>query len=411
VKRRTVVALALYHLFVAFIQMGFLFHRSANPVVHHWSWVSLGLFTVTGLPHALPWALRFSWRRLGPRGFAFSLAPLVAGALALWIVGSWHYYWTRTREFDPFLQVPPENFKEAEPDAIRVLTLGGSTTECGELPAEARYPRVLERVLRERHPGIPIQVLNAGKPGYTSKHSLIAYATYYRAWQPDIVVVMHTANDIYRSFSPPRHSLGRRYNQHYSHYYGAAGDAANPPSFERHLLRRLHLDFDAIWYDSVRTKLVDYGLDRYSSFREHRNHLGELLDQAAGDGAALVVVSEPFLYKPNLSPDELAHLHMGYTLCRDAGNWWKIRYPSHRSLELAMRAFNASARDIARSRDATFADAEANVEKSLKSFVDDVHYTPDGAASVARVVADAVTGSGEIARRAARRGLVSAAAP
>ncbi len=400
------VAVLAYYVTFAFFHAGFLFHRSSDPVVYEWSAGQLALVAWLSLGYLVPPLLMRMWRRLGRRRFLLAFTPLVLLLASGYGVLFVRHYFFKVHQFDPYLQVPPEDFPDearADGEALRILTLGGSTTECGELPAQARYPRVLEAKLREHYPALPLEVLNAGKPGYTSKHSLSIYTTYYHEWQPDVIVVMHAANDIYRSFSPERYSLGRRYNRHYSHYYGSSANGANPPTLMRSLIRRMPGQINKTWYSTLRTKLVDYDLDRYNSLREFDKHLRKLVEVATNDGAAMVFVTQPYLYHGAMSRREEERLFLGYELCRDHGNLWKIRHPSPRSLRTAMDGFNRTTREIARETGSVLADLEPALEKTLESFVDDVHYTEKGSRAVAGFVASTMIAADLLPRVARRR--------
>ena len=68
-------------------------------------------------------------------------------------------------------------------------------------PPRAGASRHATRNTVKKHAGLILYYLiyafvYAGMDWYTTKHSLINYVTYYRDWQPDVVVVMHAINDL-----------------------------------------------------------------------------------------------------------------------------------------------------------------------------------------------------------------------
>jgi hypothetical protein len=83
---------------------------------------------------------------------------------------------------------------------FRVLCLGGSTTFAPQLADTEAWPSRLEQVLRERHPGRAIEVVNGGADAYTSAESLIDLELNGLDLEPDLVVVLHGINDLRASW-------------------------------------------------------------------------------------------------------------------------------------------------------------------------------------------------------------------
>ncbi len=97
---------------------------------------------------------------------------------------------TNTRGFntpDVPLQKPPGTF--------RVVALGDSSTFGWGVESEQAYPRVLEALLRERHPGRAIEVINLGVCGYSSLQGLMLLEREGLLYQPDVVTLSYGSND------------------------------------------------------------------------------------------------------------------------------------------------------------------------------------------------------------------------
>jgi hypothetical protein len=77
----------------------------------------------------------------------------------------------------------------------RVLLLGDSFVEGYTVDAESTSAAVLERLLAEG--GAPAEVINGGTAGYSTDQELLAYRSLYRAYQPDVVVLLPYVNDIW----------------------------------------------------------------------------------------------------------------------------------------------------------------------------------------------------------------------
>jgi len=263
------------------------------------------------------------------------------------------------------------------------------------LAREHKYPSVLQSLLRERYNMQGIDVFNAGRSWYTTKHSLINYVTNLRDWQPDLVLVMHAVNDLNRSFSSTEFAIGP-YNRLWSHYYGPAIRGAKPPTFTQHLVARYFSSFFFVWYSDLRYRQRDYPLDHFISVTDFERYLRRLVHHIRDDGRQSVLITQPFLYKERMTPDELRALRFGKIHCRTRSGFLQEEYPSPGSLRTAMDAFNDVIRRVARTEGVPLADAEARIEKNLENFTDDVHYTVIGARRLATAIAETIIEQGLI---------------
>jgi hypothetical protein len=392
-----------YYVAYLLVYVGFLFHRSEEPVFLLYSGRHLAALCVLTLPFGLPRLLRRLRRRRGLtlKRAASAGAPALAGIFVFYLGAMQVYYYRQMHLFDPFVQVPPVRLSLIDASQWapenRILALGGSTTECSGLPEPQRYPARLSARLSGARSENPA-VMNAGRSWYTTRHSLINYTSYYQIWRPRFVVVMHALNDLVRSFSPEPFALGP-YNDLYSHYYGAAYAGARPPTFEQFWLRRLFPYAPwSYWYSEIVRPLreVDYPLDRYASLVAFERNLRHLAAAVRASQATLVLVTEPSLYKESMNPRELRVLWFARTLCNQPRGLGRYDVPSARSLSRAMAAFNDRIRAVAREEGAILADAEMRVPKDLRYIYDDCHFTTLGADAVAGVVARAVAGGGPV---------------
>jgi len=271
------------------------------------------------------------------------------------------------------------------------MTLGGSTTRCSTMEHPQRYPSVLRGLLQEHYPSMGIEVLNAGMDWYTTKHCLIHYLTYGQDWRPDLIVFMEAINDLYRSFAPAEFAVGG-YNDLYSHFYGPAIRGADPPAFEQHLFSSAGLlgRLASPWFSQLRERQVDHPLETYRSLVPFRSNLEKLIRSAAGNGTRLMLMTQPSLYKDDMSERELLELEFPKLYCATRVNWFYKDYPTPGSMKNAMAAYNDVVRRAARDNGIALIDAEAELAKDTANFTDDVHYTVQGAARMADFVARAI---------------------
>jgi len=100
------------------------------------------------------------------------------------------YYVLRTDEHG---FIKPSNI-HATPD-IKIVFLGGSTTECLYMDEEQRFPYLVGRQL-EKIGHKKVNVYNGGVSANESKHSINILLNKVLAMHPDVVVMMHNINDL-----------------------------------------------------------------------------------------------------------------------------------------------------------------------------------------------------------------------
>ena len=83
-----------------------------------------------------------------------------------------------------------------EKGEYRILALGDSVPFGIGVSTEEAYPRQLERLLAERHPGRRFRVVNMGVPSYNTEQERIQLETLGLALEPDAVTLLFSPNDI-----------------------------------------------------------------------------------------------------------------------------------------------------------------------------------------------------------------------
>jgi lysophospholipase L1-like esterase len=97
----------------------------------------------------------------------------------------------RNRELEP-----------KKPGTRRILFLGDSLIWSGETSSGELYTAVLEHRLNSRSGGrnVPVEVINAGVPGYTTYQELEFLKIYGLDMKPDLVVLGFVFNDVYYKY-------------------------------------------------------------------------------------------------------------------------------------------------------------------------------------------------------------------
>jgi lysophospholipase L1-like esterase len=357
-----------------------------------------------------------------------AVAVLALTALAALTIADWKaeadfaqsvYAEVRRRPPHPFLQVLPggqvghvndEGFRgdalaAAKPaHALRIFTLGGSTTLGVTNSYEDSYPYLLQQLLRARHPGHDIEVQNAAAAWYTTAHNVVSYDLLVRRFHPDVVIFFEAINDLVRSFSPPWFARGD-FKPDYSHYLGPYArfsgpdvEFPSPPSswLEQRLVWRMakrrftheptplnQRDPDNVARLAASMQPIDAVAFRsVDSFREYYE---TLIRRVTADGATFIAASQPFVYSSTVPEAQRPALYFAPIFCADHG-----RYPSMAAMIRGMTQFNDTARSVADAQRVPFVDFESAVPKTAEYFSDDVHLRVAGNRLLAERAADMI---------------------
>ena len=364
--------------------------------------------------------------RLATRGLALCLILILLLASTEFVLTTIHRQELFTEKaerldrlatFHPFLQVTAAAKDEeknnnrwgfrggeievAKPDGtVRVFVLGGSTVYCSRVDFEDTHCRLLELKLREAYPNQRIEVQNAGYDWHTSQHSLIKFLFKIQDFDPDLIVLMHAINDLSRSFTPPRFTMLGEFQSDYSHFEGPVTSmlkeySVEPPPPRFLIWHHTQRMFEDHWFadfrvapnvrrDEERRRIFPEGKSikpsELPSLPTFGRNMAELTKAIQDKNIKLLIATQPSLYKPSMSNEELAALIFPMNVCRN-----EFDGPDLQSLMTAMNAFNNVTRQLARDREIAFVDLASEMPKSLDYFIDDVHYTVQGNQKVADV--------------------------
>jgi lysophospholipase L1-like esterase len=286
---------------------------------------------------------------------------------------------------------------EAPRQGLRVLTLGGSVTECFLLDDADAWPHVLQDTLAARTHA-PVWVGNAGASGQMSLDFIAHAKVLVPLLAPDITVVMLGGNDLQawvegRLF-PAAFDTDDATRRYAERLYTGASPALRSlePSWALARLRR-DLNAEAVdptgFYAQMKARrnaatrsddLPDFedALDVYAA---NVRQLATALRQA---GTTPVFLTHPSLWRDDLPPEAQAALWAGYD-CMDCP---APKYRSEKALARAMEQLNRALLDVCRTERVECLDLAPKVPKTLDSFYDDAHLLEAGSRIVANLVAD-----------------------
>lgn len=253
---------------------------------------------------------------------------------------------------------------------LRILTLGGSTTAWKGSDGRGWTDILSEQLTASLH-GRPVELRNSATEWYTTAHSLIHYQLNLDEVEPDIIIIMHAINDLLINADFSYYSSGT-FRSDYGHFHGP---------LQRILYRRdeplqIIMNFlQAAWYHQPRTVIET---KQFAGKDAYRRNMQRLIAHAVRAGSRVVLLTQPYLYRPALSEEEFDHLYMVRREAIGPDKQWSL----HTALS-GMEQYNEEVRQLASEGSTHIFDLEQYIPKTLEFFQDDVHYTDKAHAVIA----------------------------
>jgi lysophospholipase L1-like esterase len=300
----------------------------------------------------------------------------------------------------------------------RILTIGGSTTECLLNDQPNTWPAQLQTKLGTLN-GRKVWVGNAGHGGFNSRHNVLEMRYMLDQYDPDAVVMLIGGNDmglllaegasydsgfvynpekmrnlavndfiekpvaVLKSTTPPRRPLARWVHNLYV------------TMFAKEVLRR---------YRAAPTGLV-HNVQMYKEQRELRrnpwlvvhempanisqglegyaNNLREIIRLAKERRVRLILMTQPELLQPNMSQEMIDHIWSGWIGAPDLNIYWSPEVAA-----AVLSAHNELLLKICREEGVECIDLASQVPKSLDVFFDQCHFTDYGCSMVADLLVE-----------------------
>ncbi len=267
-------------------------------------------------------------------------------------------------KFHPYLQLVPQKYQprsDSSSNTIRIFCLGGSTTELSDSKGNDWESRV-EGILRNEFGLSNIEVYNLGREWYTTLHTLINYETNLRQYKPSVILIMQSVNDLLHNadFSVFSHDTFR---EDYGHFYGPVNRIIHHGS----LLDKVYSIVIGLWY-SVPKEVIT--TDKFPGIISFERNLNTIIELAKHDSTKIILMTEPSLFKSEMSADEISVLGMLNVEAINEYKVWSIQTATN-----GMKQYNETMKKIAKKNDLPLIDLDSIVPKSLTYFRDDVHYT------------------------------------
>ena len=293
----------------------------------------------------------------------------------------------------------------------RLLAVGGSTTEETLLNDADTWVGQLQARLRSRHP--KAWVGNMGKSGTTALHHALQLERMLpRLPQVRVVVVLCGLNDMLYD-SGMHGEPGKPPTWDVSQAFGYV-----PPSVARVADRSAVCHFAGILYDRARYTVQGTRPDlpvfemgaAIAAFKARRRQvrpedwitdvpdlarpldlyritLNHIADLCEGNGATLVLATQPSIWQSPTSAQHEARLYAGGL--NDPNHWFadpRNRWFTVAVLHEMLAAYNQVLREVCAARGLTCVDLDRDLPKTPENFFDDFHFSRVGATRVGDLV-------------------------
>jgi len=274
----------------------------------------------------------------------------------------------------------------ADPD-FTIVFLGGSTTACGLMDEEERFPYAVGRIL-EGDLGINVNSYNGGMGGNNSMHSLVNLVVKVLPLEPDVVVMMHNMNDlsalmILGSYWNSNFSKSLILEGHNLFYWEKGPELSGFPGLAHRLFPHVTLqlagratrgDRRDEWEKERGKTPMSYGQASESAFRAS---LLRFVAIVRASGAVPVLMTQANRFLPEPDPD------VGKSF-QQVEEDWRVSYAQYKK---HYDRFNDVTRSVAAEEDVLLVDLAAVIPQSSDFMYDSVHLNPNGSLQAADEIA------------------------
>jgi lysophospholipase L1-like esterase len=294
----------------------------------------------------------------------------------------------------------------------RILTIGGSTTECLFLDQEKSWPYALQNKLNAFHQS-QVWVGNVGKSGLSTREHYM-HMKYLLPQYPgiDTVIILAGCNDLIRrliedkkydpyfldhyeywkqriikgAFSETPYYKGK-YRFHSGYYDELAIGSLVKQVMEMYSKREMIQDEAGNMFVNLRnlrkgaTKIVEDLPDLTSGLEEYKRNINAIIDIAQSRSVRIIFMTQPSLWKKNMTVEEKNLLWYGWI-----ESFKTKRYYTETALMRGMQAYNDTLLQVCRARGIECIDLAKVLPKNSSIFYDDVHFTDKGSLMTAEVI-------------------------
>lgn len=289
-------------------------------------------------------------------------------------------------------------------DTYRIVAMGGSTTESGELDEQETWPKLLQISLNQNSQK-KVWVGNAARRGSTLRDNILQMKYFVSQINSiDTIILLSGINDFMLSIStdyqsvhmidsldPTESQLDHAFSVHPYTNYKLKGTAiwsllkqSKIALFGRNIVHDNEGGAETFWRGKRANSTgvlknlpnIDAGL------AEYEDNLNLFVDLAKLKSQKIILLTQPSIYKKNMSEDELNLLWFG---CVEQDGW---KCYSPEVLAKGLDKFNQITLQVCKNRQIECIDLASKLPKDTTIFFDDVHFNENGAKEVSKIIYD-----------------------
>ena len=291
-------------------------------------------------------------------------------------------------------------------DTLKILTVGGSTTECLYLDQSETWQTLFENKMNENIFQKKVWVGNIGKSGLTSFDNFIQLKfSYSNLPQIDVLMVMVGINDMFAFIAKDKKNA-------FIHDNEIIRDSIVPKVFARYpksgafsiiknsrlyrLVKNVYVQIkfnDVIQNDSGKIynkwrankknskRIIDHPPDLRVALDEYERNIDSIITIMNNRVKKIIFLSQASIWRSDLTEYETNLLWMG-----GKGDYQKTsgkEYYSVNVLGHCIELYNNKLKEICLRRNVELIDICQNIPKDTSAFYDDVHFNENGAKLIA----------------------------
>lgn len=299
----------------------------------------------------------------------------------------------------------------SEQDRLRILCIGGSTTECLYLDQAETWPHLLQQSLNNSLGFGRVWVGNAGKSGLTTRHHLVALKYLpLRALDIKVVVFLVGVNDLSvfiansgRAESNSVSVCADKENLIQETFAAGYQSSGLFPIFrrtalwiegrnlKRWLMSKRRQDPAGRIYKQWRyerataREFLKELPEMKSALEEYARNIERLISSCRSLGIRPLFMTQPSMWRADL-PDNLCALLWFGGVAESSDSNGRSVYYSVEAMQRVMEAYNSTLLRVCSLQGAECIDLAPQIPKDTSAFYDDVHFNEGGARAVALVL-------------------------
>lgn len=308
----------------------------------------------------------------------------------------------------------------------KIVTVGGSVTECSYLDDAKEWPHLLMEDLNAQQKSLPVWVANAGASGHTAVHHLMLLRSLPVLSRADLLIFLTGVNDLQATLSSRGASSQALLEQDAVAFRleRLSTETDAHPLFKRlrlfHVVKTVAVYASANssreragrigWFDHMRAKRAAGASvatpDLRAGTREYADRIQKIARECELRGLRCLFLTQPSMWREDLTPAEQKLQWFGWVGLRGSPSG----YIAIADLARAMDAYNGALETVCSQRKLECLDLAPLVPKNTSAFMDDVHLNENGARIVAEILARYLVSTAPFSSTSARSGPGAAAA-